>query len=199
MDYEFMCAWFIQMVVMQCILWYNVLVFFFEYRAAKMLVMKCFRKTAASIASFRVESDVVSLGHHDILETESEIGDDGMLHVTVKKAISSRQSLGPRSFSVPNTGRNPQLQSQAHSQSERHPQRLILSQSNRRPIANDSHVFVESTRISHVPETGGPPASSSAHFDAWEESGRSVPHVNEIKTVATDKGVIKCRVLILSF
>ncbi|KAL7000986.1 Peptidyl-prolyl cis-trans isomerase pin4 [Sarracenia purpurea var. burkii] len=150
--------------------------------------MKCFRETAASIASFRVESDVVSLRHPDILETESEIGDDGMLHVTVRRANSSRRSLGPRSFSVPNTRRNPQLQSQGHSQSQsqRHPQGLILSQSNGKHIANDSHVFVESSRIPPVPETGGPPTSSSAHFGAWEESGRSVPYVNKIKMVAAD-------------
>ncbi|KAL7000999.1 Peptidyl-prolyl cis-trans isomerase pin4 [Sarracenia purpurea var. burkii] len=118
-----------------------------------MLITKNFRETAASIASFRAESDVISLCHHDILETESEMDDDGMLHVTVRKANSSRRSLGPRSFSVPNTGRNPHLhshaQSQSQSQSQRHPQRLILS-------VDD-------------------------------------PHTGE------NKGVIKCRVLILSF
>ncbi|KAI8024351.1 Auxin efflux carrier component 3 [Camellia lanceoleosa] len=46
-----------------------------------------------------VESDVVSLDGHDFLETDAEIGNDGKLHVTVRKSNASRRSLGPGSFS----------------------------------------------------------------------------------------------------
>ncbi|KAJ6351013.1 hypothetical protein OIU78_007021 [Salix suchowensis] len=64
-----------------------------------MLIMEQFPETAASIVSFKVDSDVVSLDGRDFLETDAEIGDDGKLHVTVRKSNASRRSLGPGSFS----------------------------------------------------------------------------------------------------
>ncbi|KAM7487725.1 hypothetical protein LguiB_025209 [Lonicera macranthoides] len=84
----------VQVVVLQCIIWYTLLLFLFEYRGAKMLIMEQFPETAASIVSFKVESDVVSLDGQDFLETDAEIGDDGKLHVTVRKSNVSRRSLG---------------------------------------------------------------------------------------------------------
>ncbi|KAG8655050.1 hypothetical protein MANES_05G206700v8 [Manihot esculenta] len=39
------------------------------------------------------------LDGRDFLETDAEIGDDGKLHVTVRKSNASRRSLGPGSFS----------------------------------------------------------------------------------------------------
>ncbi|CAA3007461.1 auxin efflux carrier component 7-like [Olea europaea subsp. europaea] len=64
-----------------------------------MLVMEQFPETAASIVSFKVESDVVSLDGQDFLETDAELGNDGKLHVTVRKSNASRRSLGHGSFS----------------------------------------------------------------------------------------------------
>ncbi|KAG9450081.1 hypothetical protein H6P81_010046 [Aristolochia fimbriata] len=84
----------VQVVVLQCIIWYTLLLFLFEYRAAKILITEQFPDTAASIVSFKVESDVVSLDGRDFLETDAEIGDDGKLHVTVRKSTSSRRSIG---------------------------------------------------------------------------------------------------------
>ncbi|KAK1416064.1 hypothetical protein QVD17_31852 [Tagetes erecta] len=84
----------VQVVVLQCIIWYTLLLFLFEYRGAKMLIMEQFPETAADIVSFKVESDVVSLDGHDFLETDAEIGNDGKLHVTVRKSNASRRSLG---------------------------------------------------------------------------------------------------------
>ncbi|KAM0016731.1 putative membrane transport protein [Helianthus debilis subsp. tardiflorus] len=84
----------VQVVVMQCIIWYTLLLFLFEYRGAKILITEQFPETAASIVSFKVESDVVSLDGHDFLETDAEIGDDGKLHVTVRKSNVSRRSVG---------------------------------------------------------------------------------------------------------
>ncbi|KAF2597664.1 hypothetical protein F2Q68_00008802 [Brassica cretica] len=83
----------VQVVVLQCIIWYTLLLFLFEFRGAKMLIMEQFPETAASIVSFKVESDVVSLDGHDFLETDTEIGDDGKLHVTVRKSNDSRRSF----------------------------------------------------------------------------------------------------------
>ncbi|XP_063938364.1 auxin efflux carrier component 4 isoform X2 [Daucus carota subsp. sativus] len=84
----------VQVVVLQCIIWYTLLLFLFEYRGAKMLIMEQFPETAASIVSFKVDSDVVSLDGHDFLETDAEIGNDGKLHVTVRKSNASRRCLG---------------------------------------------------------------------------------------------------------
>lgn len=84
----------VQVLVLQCIIWYTLLLCLFEYRGAKMLIMEQFPETAASIVSFKVDSDVVSLDGHDFLETDAEIGDDGKLHVTVRKSNASRRSLG---------------------------------------------------------------------------------------------------------
>ncbi|KAL7000972.1 Peptidyl-prolyl cis-trans isomerase pin4, variant 2 [Sarracenia purpurea var. burkii] len=91
----------IQVFVLQCIVWFNVLLFLFEFRAAQMLVKEKFSDTAASIVSFKVDSDVASLDDHDFLETASEIGDDGMLHVTIRKSNTSRPALGLRSLTAP--------------------------------------------------------------------------------------------------
>ncbi|EPS59246.1 hypothetical protein M569_15563, partial [Genlisea aurea] len=84
----------VQIVVLQCIIWYTLLLFLFEYRGAKMLIMEQFPETAASIVSFKVESDVVSLDGQDFIETDTKIGNDGKLHVTVRKSNASRRSLG---------------------------------------------------------------------------------------------------------
>ncbi|KAL7163635.1 hypothetical protein ACSBR2_039700 [Camellia fascicularis] len=83
----------VQVVVLQCIIWYTLLLFLFEYRGAKMLIMEQFPETAASIVSFKVESDVVSLDGQDFLETDADIGYDGKLHVTVRKSNASRRSF----------------------------------------------------------------------------------------------------------
>jgi hypothetical protein len=59
-----------------------------------MLIMEQFPETTTSVVSFKVDSDVVSLDGRDFLETDAEIGQDGKLHVTVRKSNASRQSLG---------------------------------------------------------------------------------------------------------
>ncbi|KAL7000979.1 Peptidyl-prolyl cis-trans isomerase pin4 [Sarracenia purpurea var. burkii] len=91
----------IQVLFLQCIVWFTVLLFLFEFRAAKMLVREKLSDTAASIVSSKIDSDVFSLDNHDFLKTASEIGDDGMLDVTIKKSNSSGPMLGPRSLTAP--------------------------------------------------------------------------------------------------
>ncbi|KAG5390594.1 hypothetical protein IGI04_032135 [Brassica rapa subsp. trilocularis] len=90
---EYSCSLMVQVVVLQCIVWYTILLFLFEYRGAKILIMEQFPETAASIVSFKVHSDVVSLDGNDLLETDAEIGGDGKLHVTVRKSNASRRFL----------------------------------------------------------------------------------------------------------
>ncbi|KAG0489242.1 hypothetical protein HPP92_008053 [Vanilla planifolia] len=84
----------VQIVVLQCIIWYTLMLFLFEYRAARILITDQFPDTAASIVSFQVDSDVTSLdGGRDLLQAEAEVGDDGKIHVTVRKSTSSRRSI----------------------------------------------------------------------------------------------------------
>ncbi|KAJ6795785.1 putative auxin efflux carrier component 3a [Iris pallida] len=89
----------VQIVVLQCILWYTLMLFMFEYRAATILIADRFPDTAASIVSFRVDSDVVSLVDAAAapdqllqLEAETQVGGDGKLHVLVRKSTSSRRA-----------------------------------------------------------------------------------------------------------
>ncbi|CAK9254931.1 unnamed protein product [Sphagnum jensenii] len=80
----------VQAVVLQCIIWYTLLLVMYEYRAAKILIMEQFPDTAASIVSFKVDSDVMSLDGREPVLTEAEFGDDGKLHVTVRRSVSVR-------------------------------------------------------------------------------------------------------------
>ncbi|MCO5577638.1 hypothetical protein L7F22_031469 [Adiantum nelumboides] len=80
----------VQLVVLQCVIWYTLLLFLFEYRAAKNLVMDQFPGVGASIVEFKVESDVVSLDGREPLQTQADIGEDGKIRVTIRKSTSSR-------------------------------------------------------------------------------------------------------------
>ncbi|XP_066309313.1 auxin efflux carrier component 3a-like [Miscanthus floridulus] len=82
----------VQVIVLQCIIWYTLLLFLFEFRAARMLIADQFPDTAAAIASLHVDADVVSL-EGGRAETEAEVADDGRLHVTVRRSSASRRSL----------------------------------------------------------------------------------------------------------
>ncbi|XP_051119702.1 probable auxin efflux carrier component 1c isoform X2 [Andrographis paniculata] len=86
----------VQVVVLQCIIWYTLMLFMFEYRGAKMLISEQFPETAGSIVSIHVDSDVMSLDGRQPLETEAEIKDDGKLHVTVRKSNASRSDIFSR-------------------------------------------------------------------------------------------------------
>ncbi|XVE98929.1 hypothetical protein REPUB_Repub03eG0151400 [Reevesia pubescens] len=71
----------VQIVVLQSVIWYTLMLFLFEYRGARLLINEQFPETAGSITSFRVDSDVVSLNGREPLRADAEIGDDGKLHV----------------------------------------------------------------------------------------------------------------------
>ncbi|XVF53788.1 hypothetical protein PTKIN_Ptkin05aG0126900 [Pterospermum kingtungense] len=86
----------VQIVVLQCIIWYTLMLFLFEYRGAKMLISEQFPDTAGSIVSIHVDSDIMSLDGRQPLETEAEIKEDGKLHVTVRKSNASRSDIFSR-------------------------------------------------------------------------------------------------------
>ncbi|XP_074569934.1 auxin efflux carrier component 2-like [Curcuma longa] len=87
---EFSGGLMVQIVVMQSVVWYTLMLFLFEYRGAKALIAEQFpADIAGSITSFRVDSDVISLNGREPLQTDTEIGPDGKLHVVVRRSSSS--------------------------------------------------------------------------------------------------------------
>ncbi|XP_071725417.1 auxin efflux carrier component 2-like isoform X2 [Rutidosis leptorrhynchoides] len=99
----------VQIVVLQSVIWYTLMLFMFEYRGAKLLITEQFPETAGSITSFHVESDVVSLNGREPLQTDAEIGDDGKLHVVVRRSstASSRSVISSYNKSYNVTGMTP--------------------------------------------------------------------------------------------
>ncbi|OAY46527.1 probable auxin efflux carrier component 1c [Manihot esculenta] len=93
---EFSGSLMVQIVVLQCIIWYTLMLFLFEYRGAKLLISEQFPDTAGSIVSIHVDSDIMSLDGRQPLETEAEIKEDGKLHVTVRKSNASRSDIFSR-------------------------------------------------------------------------------------------------------
>ncbi|XP_068647963.1 auxin efflux carrier component 2-like isoform X2 [Aristolochia californica] len=83
----------VQVVVLQSVIWYTLMLFMFEYRGAKTLISEQFPETAGSITSFKVESDVMSLNGREPLQADAELGEDGKLHVLVRKSTSSRSMI----------------------------------------------------------------------------------------------------------
>ncbi|CAN1266828.1 Probable auxin efflux carrier component 8 [Linum perenne] len=51
----------VQIVVLQCIIWYTLMLFMFEFRGARVLISEQFPDTAGAIVSIHVDSDVMSL------------------------------------------------------------------------------------------------------------------------------------------
>ncbi|XP_017977812.1 PREDICTED: probable auxin efflux carrier component 1b [Theobroma cacao] len=94
----------VQIVVLQCIIWYTLMLFLFEYRGARLLIAEQFPDTAGSIISFKVDSDIISLDGKEPLQTDAEVGEDGKLHVTVRKSTSSRSEIFSRRSHGPNSG-----------------------------------------------------------------------------------------------
>ncbi|XP_010244040.1 PREDICTED: auxin efflux carrier component 6 [Nelumbo nucifera] len=80
----------VQLVVLQCIIWYTLLLFLFEYRAATLLIQDQFPgSAAASIEKFEIDGDVISLDGRDPLRTESEVDGNGRIRVRIRRSTSS--------------------------------------------------------------------------------------------------------------
>ncbi|XP_040999186.1 auxin efflux carrier component 6-like isoform X1 [Juglans microcarpa x Juglans regia] len=87
----------VQVVVLQCIIWYTLLLFLFEYRAATLLIQTQFPgATAASISKFELDNDVISLDGRDPLRTESELDANGRtIRVRIRRSTSSATDMSP--------------------------------------------------------------------------------------------------------
>lgn len=88
----------VQIVVLQCIIWYTMMLFLFEFRAARLLITDQFPDTAGAITSIVVDPEVVSLDgcREGALETEAELKEDGKLHVIVRRSNASRSDIYSR-------------------------------------------------------------------------------------------------------
>ncbi|KAL6123907.1 hypothetical protein ACLB2K_076423 [Fragaria x ananassa] len=95
----------VQIVVLQSIIWYTLMLIMFEYRGAKLLIAEQFPETAGAITSFLVDSDVVLLNGREPLQTDAEIGEDGKLHVVVRR--SSASSFVSHGWNSMNSGMTP--------------------------------------------------------------------------------------------
>ncbi|XVF82962.1 hypothetical protein PTKIN_Ptkin16aG0094300 [Pterospermum kingtungense] len=88
----------VQIVMFQLIIWNTLMIFLYEYRGARLLIAAELRDTTGSIISIEVDSDIISLDGTEPLQTDAEVGEDGKLHITVRKSTSSpSKSFSPRS------------------------------------------------------------------------------------------------------
>nr|URQ29600.1 pin transporter [Sinningia speciosa] len=106
---EFTQTLMVQLVVLQCIIWYTLLLFLFEYRAATILIQTQFPgQIAAAITKFDVDNDVISLDGRDPLCTDSEVDDAGrIIRVRIRRSTSSAppsssMGLTPRASNLSN-------------------------------------------------------------------------------------------------
>ncbi|KAH9763464.1 putative auxin efflux carrier component 1c [Citrus sinensis] len=75
---EFSGSLMVQIVVLQCIIWYTLMLFMFEYRGARLLISEQFPDTAGSIVSIHVDSDIIedfSFGNRRGLESNNNEGE----------------------------------------------------------------------------------------------------------------------------
>ncbi|CAH8354754.1 unnamed protein product [Eruca vesicaria subsp. sativa] len=80
----------VQLVVLQCIIWYTLLLFLFELRAARLLIRTEFPGQAAgSITRIQLDDDVISLDGMDPLRTETETDINGRVRLRIRRSISS--------------------------------------------------------------------------------------------------------------
>ncbi|CAN6380470.1 unnamed protein product [Urochloa humidicola] len=145
----------VQVVVLQCIIWYTLMLFLFEYRAARALVMDQFPGgAAASIVSFRVDSDVVSLADaaKGELEADAHVADDGRVRVVVRKSTSSRSEA-------------------ACSHSHSHSMSMQMQQQQQPRVSNLSGVDIYSLQSSRNPTPRGSSFNHAEFFNIVKGAG----------------------------
>ena len=79
----------VQIVMLQSLVWYTLLLILFEFRAAKIMISHKFPDSADLISAVDVHSEVISLHEKDeCLETEIQVREDEKLHVRLWKSAS---------------------------------------------------------------------------------------------------------------
>ncbi|KAK4768162.1 hypothetical protein SAY87_003303 [Trapa incisa] len=181
----------VQIVVLQCIIWYTLMLFLFEYRGAKMLISEQFPGTAGSIVSIHVDSDVMSLDGRQPLETDAQLKEDGKLHVTVRRSNASRSDIFSRkSMGLSSTTPRPSNLTNAE---------IYSLQSSRNPTPRGSSFNY--TDFYSMMGGGGAPGQRNSNFDAGDVYGlpaalsRPTPRPSnyEEDAAAADGGARKSR------
>ncbi|XP_027359620.1 auxin efflux carrier component 2-like [Abrus precatorius] len=90
---DFTASLMVQIVVLQSLIWYTLMLFMFEYRGAKQLLFEQFPESAGAITSLRVDSNVSSLNDKESLQADAEIVENGNLHVVVRSLSRSTSML----------------------------------------------------------------------------------------------------------
>ncbi|WVZ18056.1 hypothetical protein V8G54_005378 [Vigna mungo] len=70
--------------IMQGVVWFTLMLFLYEYRSARSLILMQFAENGGFIVSFTIDSDVLSFRDNEPLQTETEMGENGEIHVVVK-------------------------------------------------------------------------------------------------------------------
>ncbi|KAL0307900.1 UNVERIFIED_CONTAM: Auxin efflux carrier component 1 [Sesamum angustifolium] len=98
----------VQIVVLQCIIWYTLMLFMFEFRGARMLISEQFPDTAGSIVSIHVDSDVMSLDGGSLWRLKQKSKKTGnsidLLPPVLKKPYSKRVQLQPHRLLLHDAG-----------------------------------------------------------------------------------------------
>ncbi|KAH7677282.1 Membrane transport protein [Dioscorea alata] len=115
----------VQIVVLQCIIWYTLLHFLFEYHGTRLLISEQFPDNVASILSFKVDYDIASLDRREPLEAEAKVGEDSKLHVIVRKSANSRSEIFSHKSLIPCSSNLTNVE-------------IYLLQSSRNPTPRDS-------------------------------------------------------------
>lgn len=94
----------VQIVVLQVVIWYTILLFLYEYRGAKALISEQFPPDIiGSIASVEVESDIVSLSSREGLQANAEMQRNGSLRMVVRRSDSSSRSMASQGLTSLNS------------------------------------------------------------------------------------------------
>ena len=203
---DFTATLVIEITVFQIVIWYTVLLFMFEYRAAKLLILEKFPDTAAAISSVRVDSNVGSLSDRKILETDAAIGEDGNVHVAVRsmsRSVSVPSNFNSIEIDSVESNREPKLTNSNLSATDLHPhgpKRLKMHEKNlqRSKSVGDysvspcpslkpiGHKETDSNKASHefVPRAPSPTSDANGRH-AKSNRVRSY----ELETMESSKGV----------
>ncbi|KAI4304198.1 hypothetical protein MLD38_039747 [Melastoma candidum] len=142
----------VQIVVMQVVLWCNVMLLLFEYRAAKKLIEAQFPTDGPSVKSIRVDPDVDTLSIPEQLETEAKVGDDGHLHMVIRRS----RSIGG-SFSDMPLRQNSGIARRNPTGAEMFPLQSSSMRSSRSPLdLNNTEKFGSSKSREGGPESNDP-------------------------------------------
>ncbi|XP_020098787.1 auxin efflux carrier component 6 [Ananas comosus] len=186
----------VQLVVLQCIVWYTLLLFLFEYRAAALLIRERFPGAAASaIAKIDVDGDVISLDGRDPLYAEtSEADADGMVRIRIRRSAAS-SAPGSSAVSTPTPRMSSMSGAEIYSSStpNRHTFTLgeitIFARASCASSSSDAYSLQPTPRASSFTDVEVRSPAAPASGGAEKVRGREVSEEKELSFRSTTKFV----------